>query len=316
MCVNKLHRKFTWRGIFLATAIAAMFSNGELPAQETLSVLANSPDLPNTLASNLQDCMSVTKTGAGTLNLITNSNASSGGCVIASGTLSADFHTGTLAAGTLNIGSGRFNSLDITTADTSVPGNIISINATDEIIATGCITFAGDTTFGGLARRYTDSGNTTVDSGTLTFSLHNPSTTISGGTLTLGGNILSGGTLTFGNVGTISGTSTLTIVQNVINSPDPIVLVSGGTVQVGTLAVNSSGALALDCNTLTSGTLTLINQGTLTLGLGAGIVIVPGNGGVLSIRNTGESVPEPSALVLLVTAGLGLVGAAWQRRRA
>jgi hypothetical protein len=90
-------------------------------------------------------------------------------------------------------------------------------------------------------------------------------------------------------------------------------LVSNDAVYDGQITGSGIGAIDLTSTPTLTANSTFINQGTVTLGIGSRLTIAPIPGGPLPGLDSIKPVPEPSTLVLLITAGLGLAAAAWRK---
>jgi hypothetical protein len=121
---------------------------------------------------------------------------------------------------------------------------------------------------------------------------------LSGGMLTLTG------TLTYTGPTVIDGTGVLNIYTPGTTS---LAAIAGSGTELGNLVIGD-GSVA---NTVRANS---VNIGTLTLGIGSRLVINPIPGGP-SAGGTLTTVPEPSTFVLLTIAALGLIGAAWRKRK-
>jgi autotransporter-associated beta strand protein len=289
--------------------------------------------------------------------------------------------SGSLTISNMNTGTGNtvfkplfsgngFNfGLPITISSTTGTGSNLKSNELQVGSTTGTQTFSGVISGGGSLRRV-NSGGTTVLSGNNTYS---GVTTIDAGTLLLNGANTGGGAVAFNGGGTLGGTGSTT---------SAVSLTSGGTIapgnagieslDVGSLNVNG-GLLSFELNapgspginsdllnvtgtdglTLTSGTVDLINAGSLAAGtytlidyagilggsvgnlaLGAQpggftyqlqdnptsttieLVVTPAGSGAGSGLGGAGTVPEPGSLSLMIFAiGSALVSCSRSRRR-
>jgi len=191
--------------------------------------------------------LAITKTGAGTLNLTTISDANnySGGLTINQGTVrysNASATVNGLGSGTITLAGGSldFNSTGtLTNAQAVVLSNGTSSTLTN---AAGNVTFSGNVSGDGALVK-AGAGTTTL-SGSNSFT---GTTTVSGGQLVLNGSSgpAAGGTT---NVVVSSGASLLISQSNQVNN-DAAVTLSGGTIAKGSGAISETlGALTLGAN--------------------------------------------------------------------
>ena len=153
-------------------------------------------------------------------------------------------------------------------------------------------------------------GGTLTGSGTLA-----PTVTLSGGgTLdTPGGSDNLMLSFAAGGTGGLSktGSGTATLLNNATYAGDTSI--AAGRLQVNGLSstlhsVSGAGALVVgDGATASILTADSINIGTLTLGIGSRVVIAPLPGGPQAGSTSLTTVPEPSTIILLIAAGLGML---------
>jgi fibronectin-binding autotransporter adhesin len=213
----------------------------------------------------------------------------------------------TINGGTLQIGNASLGTMQI---DNSVTVSGATLDLGGCVTSAGTIRLSGNNTF---------TGATTISSGTLQFNNASSGTlqidnsvTISGITLATDGyGVLTksgAGTLTLN--GSLNYTGLTDIQSGTLNIAGSIILPSviGDVTIVGNL--NNPVSLVYNSGTLVGSSL---RYGTLTIGSGATVQLVSLSGigtGTPLIVNSPESVPEPSALVLLSIAALGFMAKA------
>jgi fibronectin-binding autotransporter adhesin len=130
---------------------------------------------------------------------------------------------------------------------------------------------------------------------------------VDGGILAIGnGSVTLTGALTYTGVTKIDGISRLQI-----NTPGNTVLstiTSNGAAGTGVLGIG-------DGITATNLTVTSINTGTLSMGANSTLTIAAIAGGYMAGAGQLSPVPEPSTFAMLAIAALGLMAAAWRRRK-
>lgn len=108
---------------------------------------------------------------------------------------------------------------------------------------------------------------------------------------------------------TVTGNSTLTLTGTLSYTGNTTV--SGGMLDVTDLATPAATVTVADGRTLLAES---IAANTLSIGAGGKVIIKPIPGGPLA-GGALKAVPEPSTFVLLTIAALGLIGAAWRKRK-
>ena len=296
----------------------------------------------------------VTTIGAGTLQLTGGNDrlATTGAITITGGVLDL-FGNSQTTSGAVSIQGGLIDNGTIIKSGAAYDGQSGTVTANLQGTAALIKTTANLLT---LVGANTYSGGTTISAGTLQINggndrlANNGSITITGGILDFGlnsqttsaavsfqggrvqnGTIIKSGAAYDGQAGTVSailqGSAGLTKTTGGVLTLTGALNYTGLTdIQAGTLQINNGLSTTLAAITGTSaGTLGIgnnssltansVNVGTVTLGVGTRLTIAPIPGGPTA-GGTLTAVPEPSTLVLLAIAALGLIGTAvWRRQK-
>ena len=245
------------------------------------------------------------KLGSGTLTL-TATNTYTGGTTINNGTLLATITSALPDYGTLG-------KVQVASGATVA----VSVGGATEWLAADVNTLDSKATFSGGSFLGFD---TTNAAGSFTYSnvIANPPSGTKGlkklGTNTLildvtetytGATVINNGKLELASTGQIATASAISTA-----AVSAIFEVNGGTHTVG----NISGVGATSVLAGSSLTATSVNQGTVTLGIGARLTIAPIPGGPTAGTSSLTAVPEPSTWAMLMLAAMGL-GMYWRRSR-
>jgi fibronectin-binding autotransporter adhesin len=129
-----------------------------------------------------------------------------------------------------------------------------------------------------------------------------------------GPTIISAGTLEL-NTSPTTPPNKANYIGNITSSP----IINTATFLIGDTNPHTvdtiSGTGATQLNAGAQLTATCVEQGTLTIGAGATLTIAAIPGGPLSGTDSLSPVPEPNALLMLATAGLGGLAAIWRRKK-
>jgi fibronectin-binding autotransporter adhesin len=230
-----------------------------------------------TLGGAITGTGGLVKDGASTLTL-TGANTYIGGTTINSGTLAIGAGGSLAVTGALNLaGTGTF---DISSGGNQTIGSLAGVAGSTVALGGNTLTLAGvsDTTFAGSIG---GSGGL-VKNGAGIQTLSNASTfgggvTLNSGGLVVGNNAALGtGALTVGGASTLDAASVVALANNVVLNGGLTVLGANGLTLNG--AISGAGSLTKDgsatvtlngTNTYTGGT--LVNAGTLALGVGASL---------------------------------------------
>jgi autotransporter-associated beta strand protein len=349
MFVRTIHGRVAGWGFLFAIAAVVILSNSDLIAQPwssnpfdpTLTRPANAPP-KQTSASvaaafttnpfkrpNISALPAVT-TSAGGISSSSALGTQSGTGTIAAGGLirtgmgagtltlsSSNTYTGTTTvnAGTLTVGNATINTgsivmahpIEITGAKVTIksfPGGSISGDAIfDTTTHNVTLNSANSSVLKLSSGSVTVSGNASINSGILQLA---PISGSSVGTIDL-----TSGTLTPVHLGTISnGLGTLTLANSgsgcfVSLSGLSLDNTLGGVLNISDISVPGS-AFQVATGELTA---TSITSNTMTIGAGAHLTIHPIDGEPLLKSGSLTPVPEPSTIVLIFLAGLGLLTA-------
>ncbi len=315
-------------------------ANSDYPSNSTLNLSGVNTYVGGTtiqvgtleLAGNnrLPTAGDITITG-GVLDLLGNSQTTSGavsiqggevdnGTIVKSG-LAYDGQGGTVSTildGVAGLNKTSGNTLTLIAANTYTGGTTIS---------------AGTLQLNGGNNRLATNGAITITGGVLDFGLYSQTTSAAvsfQGGIVQNGTIIKSGAAYDAQAGlasaSLQGSAGLTkTTTGIMTLTGPVSYTGLTNIQAGTLQINnglstvlanvtgtSSGTLAIDnASTLTANS---ISVGALIIGGGSTLGIDPLSGGP-SASGALSPVPEPSTLVMLAIAAIGLIGAAWRRQK-
>ena len=297
-----------WNGNFTFAGFAALnLGTGavNMSSSRTVTVVSNSLTVGGVI-SDSGSGYSLTKAGPGTLTL-GGANTYSGGTMVWAGTLSI---TNSSALGSGGLSLAPWGVFNLNAQNCVVPslsslagwgGTVTDLSTT----ATGMTTITVSNTSSGSSNY----GGTICNGSSRTLSLVLSGLgmlTLSGSNTYTGGTTVSGGTLDFAGPAATPSEGILTV--------NP-----GGYVVLGALVGASSPAT--DATETAADSSETSETVAMTFPASAGGVVASGGGASLGGTDSmtevvpAAAVPEPSTIILLAAAAVGLLGYAWQRRR-